>query len=318
MNRENNRVMIPEWMLAERLGAKIHTQSSRGSSKFLLKTIVQMRKTLSEEISTERLANRPGLLQGIDPRVKLIGTIALILLVGMTRSIYLLLGLWLLTVVLMYLSRLPIYSLEKRIWGIIPLWTLLAASPALFNIINDGTPLLMLHQWSEAPVWLGMQIPATLFISKQGAMAVLFLFLRVGISVSLGVLLTITTPVARLLRSLQTLKVPALFIMIIEMTYRYLMLLLSISIEMFEARSQRTVGSLSLRKRQAMVGSSLAALFVRSMSLSDEVYQAMTARCYTGEAVYAGDMRWRRLDIISLFVIIALVSMVVIGEFVLG
>ncbi|MEN6326679.1 MAG: cobalt ECF transporter T component CbiQ [Syntrophomonas sp.] len=310
--------MVPDWMLNKNPGYQENIYCHGGNSKFLRKSIFHMRKALSEELTTERLANLDGLLQRLDPRVKLFGTIAFILLVGMSRSIHLLIGIWLLTLLLMYLSKLPVLSLEKRIWGFIPLWTLLASTPALFNIFNDGTPLLMVHQWSEAPVWLGIHFPSSLFISKQGATAVLFLFLRVGIAVSFGILLTITTPVARLLKSLQILKVPDLFVMILEMTYRYLLLLLNISIEMFEARSQRTVGHLSLSKRQAMVGSSLAALFVRSMALSDEVYQAMTARCYTGEAVYAGEMNWRRVDMVSLFVIIAIVFIAAIGELLFG
>ncbi len=39
----------------------------------------------------------------------------------------------------MYLSKLPVLSLEKRIWGIISLWNLLASTPALFNIFNGST-----------------------------------------------------------------------------------------------------------------------------------------------------------------------------------
>ncbi|MDD3023553.1 MAG: hypothetical protein PHE26_06600, partial [Syntrophomonadaceae bacterium] len=189
IGEEEGKLTVPDWMGQGTMDYKQNIKSNGGSSKYLLKSIVQMRKALSEEMITERLARQPGLLQGVDPRVKLIGTISLILLVGMTRSICLLLVLWGLTLVLMYLSKLPVCSLEKRIWGIIPLWTLIASIPAMFNIFNDGTPLFMLHQWSEAPAWLGINFPASLFIGKQGAMAVLYLFLRVGISVSLGVLL---------------------------------------------------------------------------------------------------------------------------------
>jgi len=48
----------------------------------------------------------------------------------------------------------------------------------------------------------------------------------------------------------------------------------------------RTVGKLSPQTQRAMVGSSVGALFARSMALSEEVYQAMTARGYNGESVY--------------------------------
>ena len=92
-----------------------------------------------------------------------------------------------------------------------------------------------------------------------------------------------TTPVSRLLRSLRMLGIPALFVMLIEMTYRYLVMLLMLSLEMFEARKMRTVGNLSLRRQQAQVGSSIGTLFAKSIIMAEEVYQAMTARCYTGQ-----------------------------------
>ena len=118
-------------------------------------------------------------------------------------------------------------------------------------------------------------------------MAGIYLFLRVGLSLSWGILLTVTTPVAKLLRSLQIMGMPSILVMIIEMSYRYLVLLLTLSIEMFEARSLRTVGVLSINSKRAQFGSSVAALFARSMALADEVYLAMVARGYTGQAVNA-------------------------------
>ena len=45
----------------------------------------------------------------------------------------------------------------------------------------------------------------------------------------------------------------------------------------------RTVGNLSLRRQQFQVGSSIGTLFAKSMIMAEEVYQAMTARCYTGQ-----------------------------------
>jgi len=175
--------------------------------------------------------------------------------------------------------------MQRRIWGIIPLLTLLASVPAMFNFIIDGSPLCMIYQAPYPSTMLGIHIPAHIYISQQGFTAAMFLFLRVGLSLSMGVLLVMTTPVARLIKSLQVMGVPSLMVMVIEMSYRYLVLLLNLSIEMFEARRLRTVGVLSMASKRAQVGSSIAALFARSMELTDEVYLAMTARGYTGQAV---------------------------------
>ena len=287
MSDNGKRIILPGWMERELVNEIKGSLRIKRRHDFLGKSIRQMKRALSEEMLTESYASRDGLLQSMDARLKLIAALSFIILTGLIRSIPVLLGLWIFTVMLMLLSRLPVITLQKRIWGLIPLITLLASVPAMFNIIIDGTPLLMIHQASHPSSWLGINIPANIYISKQGFGAAIFLFMRVGLSISVGVLLTITTPVARLLKSLQIMGIPSLVVMIIEMSYRYLVLLLNLSIEMFEARSLRTVGALSLEARRAQVGSSIAALFAKSMDLADEVYLAMTARCYTGQAVSA-------------------------------
>jgi len=286
-----SRISLPGWMKEENgnVGREVFRLKRRHN--YLGKSILQMKRALAEELLTESYSSRDGLLQKMNPRIKLITAVILIIVTGLTRSISALLGLWAFTLLLMLLSRLPLFALQKRIWGFIPLVTLLASVPAMFNIIIDGTPLLMIHQAPHPSTWLGIHIPADIYISKQGFMAAMFLFLRVGLSISMGVLLTLTTPVARLLKSLQVIGIPSLVVMIIEMSYRYLVLLLNLSIEMFEARSLRTVGVLSMGARRAQVGSSIAALFARSMALADEVYMAMTARGYTGAAVSTEEMR---------------------------
>lgn len=278
-----NRVFIPDWMGTEQY--KEVSSRSKGKSRmgFLRKTLRELQKGLSSERMSEYYARQDGLLQSIDPRIKLVTVICLIILAGLTRKIEILLGLWVLTLLLMYFSRLPVLKMQLNIWAFIPLVTLIIAIPGMFNVINDGIPLLVLHRFSE-PVYLwGYNLPQSIFISQQGVMAALYLFLRVGLSLSLGVLLAVTTPVSRLLKSLRMLGIPALFVMLIEMTYRYLVLLLLLSLEMFEARKMRTVGNLSLRRQQAQVGSSIGTLFAKSMIMAEEVYQAMTARCYTGQ-----------------------------------
>jgi cobalt/nickel transport system permease protein len=304
--------MLPDWMNRQ-YEYKELTTGGRRRHNFLVKSIRHMKKTITEELATENMARINGLLQGIDPRVKLISALSLIIVTAVTRSIYVLLGFWLFTVMLMILSRLPVLSLEKRIWGIIPVVSLLAAVPGMFNVFLDGTPWLVLHRFTSPAVWLGIHMPDSIFLTRQGVAAAIFLFLRVGLSISFGVLLTITTPINRLLKSLRVIGVPALFVMIIEMSYRYLFMLLTISIEMFEARHVRTVGQLSLGRKRAQTGSSIAALFARSMAVSEEIYQAMTARCYTGEAVMADNMKLGRCDLAASVIVMIIIASALIG-----
>lgn len=286
-------MLLPDWMIKEQVfDQKTNTAANKYKSDYLTKSIRNMRKVICEDLQTEQFAQREGLLQKTNPGLKLVTMLILILGASLSRQLPVLLIIWLLTLVFMYLSHLPVLVLQKRIWCSIPLLTLVFTLPMTLNIFVDGSPLIMLHQSVEASRWLGINWPARLFISQPGVIAVSFLFLRVGISLSLGVLLVMTTPVAELFKSLRVIKVPDLFIMIMEMTYRYLIVLLSTSIEMFEARSMRTVEYMPLSWQRKQVGSSIAALFARSMALSEEVYQAMSARCYTGEILERQANEW--------------------------
>lgn len=283
MTDKHQYIQLPDWM------QQASCEESKKASfvrrtHFLGKSIRHMKQNIAEELVTEHFASQPGVLQQLDGRIKLVSVLMLVIAVGLTRNIMILMGVWLLTLLLMMIARLPVVTMQKRIWGIIPLITLLVSVPAMLNVFIDGEPLIMLYQGAQPSTVLGMDIPASIYISKQGLSAGIILCLRVGISLSMGILLVMTTPAARLFRSLNVLGVPDFMVMILEMSYRYLVLLLCLSIEMFEARQLRTVGNLSLPAKRKQVGSSIAALFAKSMEMTDEVYLAMRARGYIGKA----------------------------------
>ena len=75
---------------------------------------------------------------------------------------------------------------------------------------------------------------------------------RVGVSVSLAVLLVMTTPWADLLKSLRALRVPQVFVLVLSMTYRYIFLFLHTTNGMLLARKSRVVASHQRRRAAAL------------------------------------------------------------------
>ena len=75
---------------------------------------------------------------------------------------------------------------------------------------------------------------------------------RVGVSVSLAVMLVLTTPWADLLKSLHSLRVPRVFVLVLAMAYRYIFLFLRLTNGMFEARKSRVVGQDGRRRTSAL------------------------------------------------------------------
>lgn len=280
-NCKTNKPTLPSWM-DEPEEVLLVPGRKRGRTHFLRRTMLELGSALEQELHNENMSKRDGFLQGIDARLKIAAVLLAVLLVALIHNIYILLVLYGLNILLMIVSRLPTWTLQKRIWLTIPLLTLLLALPATLNLFNDGIPLLVICHLPEQLVIGSWQVPEQLFISYQGARSALLIFLRVGLSLSWGVLLVATTPFNKLLSALHSFKIPPIIIMVLEMSIRYLALLIRLSLDMFAARQLRSVGQLSLRERQKQVGSAVGALFVSSILLSQEIHEAMVARCYTG------------------------------------
>ncbi len=267
---------IPEWMgeTDHQLGTSVKT----GSGRFVGKSLQSLKRIMTDDVLAEKWARQPGFLQTLRPEYKVAGCIFILVALSLLRDYRLLLFVWAVSLGLMIASGLPVLTLQKRIWGIIPVITLLVGLPAVLNIVSDGTPLITLYQGEiSGPAALSKPV----FVTRQGVEAVTILFLRSGISLSMVALLVMTTPIARLFKSLQSIGIPAQFAFIMEMSYRYLIMLLKTSIEMYEARRMRTVGPLKYRQQMTLLSSSLGFLFAKSMLLAGEVFQAMTARCYS-------------------------------------
>jgi energy-coupling factor transporter transmembrane protein EcfT len=122
--------------------------------------------------------------------------------------------------------------------------------------------------------------------------------MRVATSISLVVLLTLTTPWAKLLAALRALFVPRLFLLVLGMAYRYLFSLLNSVTDMYTSRKARTVTrDTDVTSGRRFVAASAGALFAKAQTLSEDVHMAMVARGYNGNARSITSFRVRRLDV---------------------
>ena len=134
---------------------------------------------------------------------------------------------------------------------------------------------------------------------------------------SLAVLLVLTTPWADLLKSLQAVYVPQVFILLLSMTYRYIFLFLHTANGMFEARKSRTVGRTHGNEHRRWISSSMGYLMNRSFKMSNDVYAAMAARGFTGVIRSYSDYHMTTTDWIALAgSIIIGVAAVVAGRYI--
>ncbi|MGE5140906.1 MAG: cobalt transporter CbiM [Rudaea sp.] len=267
------------------------------ATRFLEKTLGDISGALEQTLFAEEIARQPGLLQSLDPRVKLLGTLAFLLAVSISHSLPVILGLYLLTLPLAARSRVPLGFYLKRVWMFMPFFTGIIALPAMFNVFTPGSAALTLIDLASPRLYLAITVP--------GLVTAAFLLVRVGASVSAAVLLILTTRWALLLRSLRVLRVPRAFVLIMGMTYRYIYLLLHAMNDMFLARKSRVVGWVSPAEDRRWLAASMGTLLARSYLLSDEVYLAMQSRGFRGEVQVLDPPTWRAVDWLWLVLFLA-------------
>jgi cobalt ECF transporter T component CbiQ len=233
------------------------------------RTLRGISETLERSIFAEEISSRPGLLQSLDARMKLIAILALLIGVSLSHSLIIIAVVYLLATLLAVLSAIPADFFIKRVWLVLPFFTGLVVLPALF--ITPGPPLI--------------RIPLGLTITRTGLITVLFLLLRVSTSVSLALLLILTTPWNSVLSALSVMRIPDVFILILGMTYRYIYLLLHIANDMFLSRQSRVVGRMSGAEERRVIAATTASLLSKSLNMSSQVYLAMQSRGFRGTVV---------------------------------
>jgi cobalt/nickel transport system permease protein len=252
-------------------------QRRRGVVEHMLADVTS---TLEQSLFAEEIARRRGLLQSLDPRIKVVSILLMLIAVSLSRSLAVIVGLYLVALALAWLSSVPMGFFVKRVWLFMPFFTGIIAIPAFF--ITPGPPLA--------------HLPLGLVITRTGAMTALFLLLRVSTSVSLAVLLVLTTPWNSVLKALGVLHVPDVFVVILGMTYRYIYLLLHTVNDMFLSRKSRVVGRMSTADERRLLAASAGMLLTRSLDLSGEVYLAMQSRGLHGFPRTMDTWKMRALD----------------------
>ncbi len=230
------------------------------------KTLESLTATLERSLYAEEVARRPGLLQRLDPRVK-VAVLAFALLVAASlRSWPTQLALLAMLVGLLLASRLSLATVARLLAGL-PLFTLLVTAPAL--VLVPGPPLV--------------HLPFGLTVTSNGFWSVVTIMLRVTTSLAAAIALVLTTRWTDLLAAFRALRIPLLFVLVLAMAYRYVFVLLELLQDLLLARRSRSLAATRDREHRRWLASALGVLFQRSLRTSEQVYLAMTARGFRGE-----------------------------------
>lgn len=284
-------VVILLSLLLSRLLFRRPGRGGRGQRPaFLEATVRGLLNTIEQSIFAEGMAQSKGLLQRVDPRVKLPGLAALICCTIAIQRLWILAALLLLTVALAALSNISLRQVATRVWMAVAGFTGLIALPAVFLV--PGQPLL------KAPL-------AGFGATAEGATSALFLVLRAETAATLAFLLVLSTPWNRLLRALRSFRVPVALLVILETAYRFIFVLLQTAQNMFESRRSRLIGHLDAPEQRRLATATIGVLLDKSLQFSTDVHVAMQARGFRGEAMLLDDFRLGRNDWLQLSAFLA-------------
>ncbi len=197
----------------------------------------------------------------LDPRTKIIGTLAFIVTV-MSFDRYTVSALTpfvLYPLLLLAISRIPVEPILRKILIAAPFALLVGA----FNPFFDRSPMLHIGSFAVSGGWISFTTIA----------------LRFFLTVAAALILIATTGMHRLCAGLERLGVPRAFVTQLLFLYRYLFVI--------SGEGSRMVRSVQLRAGPSALpvrtyGTLVGTLLLRSFDRAERVHQAMIARGYDG------------------------------------
>ncbi|MBN1122945.1 MAG: cobalt ECF transporter T component CbiQ [Anaerolineae bacterium] len=213
-------------------------------------------------------------LHRLDPRVKLIVALSLILITGLMPSgafgAYI--ALFALMMAEAIIARVSPVLVVARSLAVLPFS--LAAVTLIFTGPEPYLAALPVTGWP---------------ISEPGLVQCVSIVFKSLISVQAAILLIATTHFTTLLWAMSSLRIPGVLVAIISFMYRYLFLLADEAARLSRARDSRSavpagspVTARSLIFRARTTGRMIGSLLVRAFERSERVYNAMLSRGYTG------------------------------------
>jgi cobalt/nickel transport system permease protein len=263
---------------------------------YIEKTLMDLSKYFRAVYFSEDFSSRNGFIQKVNPPIAFLVLISFIFLSILVHDIFILIILYTISISLIVLSRIPLSYYIKSI-AFIPLFTAIIALPYIF------------YPFSQPPFIYKFSF---IGITYQGLRYSSILILRVTIAVSFMIIIYYGIGFQRLIGSLKVLKIPDIFLNMISFTYRYIFLIVSQVYDIFLSRKSKMCKSNKKigRKWQSYL---LGHIFVRSSVLSENMYNSMVSRGYTGEIVPMKknkSMQYNDIFFLAFFILIIIIAFV--------
>ena len=227
----------------------------------------------------EELSDRGTAVHRLHPRAKILVTFIYITVV-VSFNRYDVLGVipfFVYTALVCAMADLPLRILHKRFLIALPF----CAFAGLTNFFLDRNIAFVI---GDAEITYGL-------------LSLIAIILRTYLCVMAVFILISTTPFSSMTRELRRLRVPQIFITLIEMIYRYIGVLIDEAASMTTAYKLRSVKTKGVAMKD--MGPFVGQLALRSFDRGERVYAAMACRCFGGELPERAPVKMTASDIIA-------------------
>ncbi len=231
----------------------------------------------------DQYSDLDSLIHRLDPRTKLIASLAFILAVVLTpasnwRVFAFYFGI---IAVLLIFSKLPPLYVLKRSLVIFPFVLMIAIFIPFFKE-GEVAGSYNIWLWQVSVTYSGLLILANVVVKAW--LCILSL-----------ILLSSTTKIADLLKALSQLGTPQVMVLILSFMYRYIFVLADEVMRMRQARDSRNFGGSRLHQLKT-ISNIIGILFIRSYERGERVYAAMLSRGFDGEVRTLHKLRFGQAD----------------------
>ncbi len=241
----------------------------------------------------DTLSYKDTFVHRLDPRIKIIVSFVFILFVVSIPKYQLssLIPFFIYPVFLISAGNIPLKAIAKKILVVSPF----AIFIGIFNPILDQS---VLHTVFGVPV-------------SGGWISFFSIIVKFVLTVSTALLLIAVTSFPGICEGLERLKLPKIFVIQLLFLYRYLFVLLDVSLRMIRAREARSFGHKG--KEIKTFVRLISVLLVRTVERAERIYQAMLSRGFKGEIMVLRRHRLSYPDV--LFALISITIFIIIRNY---
>jgi cobalt/nickel transport system permease protein len=260
----------------------------------------------------DRYRQGTSLVHRLDPRLKLLATLAFVLAATTTPA-----GAWLafaslaaLVVAATRVAEVPLVEGLKRSAIALPFAGMVAIS---LPFAAGGEVV-----WSWSPFGFAQAglLDWTLTVTSEGLVLFAMVVVKAWLSIMASGLLVVSTPFPDLLKAMRSLHVPVVLTATISFMYRYLFVLVDEAMRLQIARAARAAGpGRAMWWRARVLGGMIGSLFIRSYERSERIFAAMLSRGFSGEVRTLTRLTWQARDTwVGLAWLVALAAIAALGR----